>query len=85
MSITFGLAIYLIIWWLVLFVILPTGVRTQQEVGEIVPGTPESAPAAPQMLRKLVLTTLVSVAVFAVVYVVIVYKLIDLDRVPIGI
>ncbi len=85
MSITFGLAIYLIIWWLVLFVILPIGVRTQQEVGEIVPGTPESAPAAPQMLRKLVLTTLVSVAVFAVVYVVIVYKLIDLDRVPIGI
>ncbi len=39
MSLTFGLALYFIIWWTVLFAVLPFGVRTQGEAGEIVPGT----------------------------------------------
>jgi predicted secreted protein len=72
MSITFGVATYFVIWWTVLFAVLPFGVRTQGEAGEIVPGTPESAPVAPRLLRTFAITTVVAAAVFAVVYTVVV-------------
>jgi predicted secreted protein len=51
MSLTLGIAIYLVLWWTILFAVLPIGVRTQGEDGTVVPGTPESAPTAPRLLR----------------------------------
>ncbi len=68
MNLAFAIATYFIIWWLMLFIVLPIGMRTQGDAGEVVPGTPASAPAAPRLLRILILTTLSSAAVFAVVY-----------------
>jgi predicted secreted protein len=68
MSITFGVAVYFVIWWTVLFAVLPFGVRTQGEAGEIVPGTPASAPVTPRLLRTCAITTVVAGAVFALVY-----------------
>ena len=40
-----AVAIYIFIWWIVLFAVLPFGVHTQDEAGSVVPGTPGSAPA----------------------------------------
>ncbi len=68
MSITAGIAIYLVIWWIVLFAVLPWGVRTQGEAGDVVPGSESSAPVAPFMLRKVIATTIVSALVFGVFY-----------------
>ena len=65
MSVPFAIAIYVVIWWTVLFAILPIGVRTQGEDGAIVPGTPASAPTRPRLMRVVLLTTLVSCLVFA--------------------
>ena len=78
MSLTLGLALYFIIWWTVLFAVLPFGVRTQGEAGEIVPGTPASAPAAPRMMRTFAITTIVAAAVFGVGYAVIAGGLVDI-------
>src|SRR6266536_2082582 len=36
MSVTTGLAIYFIVWWMVLFAVLPWGVRSQLESGQVV-------------------------------------------------
>lgn len=84
MSLTSGLAIYFIIWWVVLFAVLPIGVRTQEEEGEeIVPGTVPSAPHAPQLARKAVLTTIVAGLVFAIFYWVKVHSGLTLDDFPI--
>jgi predicted secreted protein len=79
MNLTFAIAIYLVIWWTVLFAILPIGVRTQGEDGIVVPGTPESAPTAPRLLRVVVITTLISAVVFAVPWALVRYGLFDLD------
>ncbi len=68
MSLSFAIAIYFIIWWTVLFAVLPIGVRTQAEDGVVVPGTPESAPTAPRLLRVVVLTTVISALVFAALW-----------------
>jgi predicted secreted protein len=82
-SLAFAAAIYLIIWWTVLFAILPFGVRTHEEMGEeAVPGATESAPHTPHLLPKIVATTIVSSIVFAVVYMIIVQRVITLDDIP---
>lgn len=82
MTLSFAIAIYAIIWWIVLFAMLPIGVRTQAEEGEVSPGTAESAPHRPQLLAKMVATTVVASIVFAVVYAIIVHHVITLDQIP---
>jgi predicted secreted protein len=77
-SLTFAIAVYVIIWWTVLFAVLPIGVRTQGEDGTVVPGTPESAPTAPRLLRVVAITTVVSTIVFALPWALVRYGLLDL-------
>lgn len=59
------IAMYFVVWWICLFAILPLRVRTQGEAGEVVPGTPASAPARPALLLKAAINTVVSAVVFA--------------------
>ncbi|MBU2581074.1 MAG: DUF1467 family protein [Alphaproteobacteria bacterium] len=79
MSLTFAIAIYFIVWWMTLFAVLPFNVRTQDEAGEIVPGTPESAPAKSAMLKVVAINTVIASIVFALVWSIVVYQWIDLD------
>lgn len=58
-------AIYFVIWWLCLFAVLPFGVRSQQESGDVVPGTEAGAPALPRLWIKLLVTTIVAGIVMA--------------------
>ncbi|ALA18898.1 MULTISPECIES: DUF1467 family protein [Chelatococcus] len=67
MTIATWLALYFIIWWTVLFAVLPFGVRSQVESGEVTSGTEPGAPARPQLLRKVLATTVVSAIVLALV------------------
>jgi predicted secreted protein len=60
-----AIAIYFTIWWIVLFAILPWGVRSQHEDGEVVAGTDPGAPVAPRLLIKAIATTLVTTVIFA--------------------
>lgn len=60
MSIFNGAVLYAILWFLSLFVVLPLRLTTQGEAGHVVDGTPESAPANPQMRRRLAIATVVS-------------------------
>jgi len=79
MSLATAIAIYFIIWWTVLFAVLPWGVRSQQDSGPVAPGTDPGAPSIPKLGRKLIWTTVVAGVVFAVWYVVYTYRLIPLD------
>jgi predicted secreted protein len=63
-----GLAIYFIIWWTVLFAILPIGLRSQADDNRVVDGTPESAPSRFSFARTAALTSMVSLGVFALFY-----------------
>ena len=81
MPVTTALAVFFLIWWVVLFAVLPFGVRSQREHGEIAPGTDPGAPAMPNLMRKLFWTTLVSVLIFAGFYVVYVEHLVTLQAV----
>ncbi len=61
-------AIYFVVWWTVLFVVLPLRVRSQAEVGEVVPGSEAAAPARPDLLRKVALTTILAAMVTAALW-----------------
>ena len=82
MNLAFGIALYFMIWWITLFAVLPFGVRTQQEEGSVVPGTPESAPAKPRLLRVAIINTIVATTIFAAVYLIIKFQLITADTFP---
>ena len=64
-TISTGFAIYFVLWWIVLFLTLPFGVRSQHEDGVGAPGTDPGAPVAPRLLGKAIWTTLISAVVFA--------------------
>ena len=53
------------LWWIVLFLTLPFGVRSQHEDGEGAPGTDPGAPVLARMGCKLIWTTLISAVIFA--------------------
>ena len=80
MSITTALAIYFIIWWIVLFAVLPWGVHSQHEGGDMAPGTDPGAPTLPRLRLKLIWTTIVATIVFVAFFVVYSYRLITLDQ-----
>ena len=67
MSLIFGLAIYLVFWWLTLFMVLPWGI-TRVEKDDLLPGEDPGAPAKPNLIRKFVVTTLISLVFFIVFY-----------------
>jgi predicted secreted protein len=79
MSLPTALAIYFIIWWVVLFAVLPWGVRSQHEHGAFSPGTDPGAPAIPNLKRKLAWTTIIAALVFAIFDVIYSYRLVSLD------
>jgi len=74
MSLSLGIALYFLIWWIVLFAVLPFGLRTQDEEGEVVPGTPGSAPASARMFKVFLVNSVVAAVVFAIVWDAITFK-----------
>ena len=60
-------AIYLTIWWTVLFTVLPLGVRSHHESGvDVVEGCDPGAPVTPNLKRKAITTTWVAAIVWVV-------------------
>jgi predicted secreted protein len=57
MSWATGVMVYLVIWWTVLFAILPLGVRRVEDPGR---GQDRGAPERPLLLRKAAITSVVA-------------------------
>ncbi len=82
MSITSALVLYVVIWAVVLFMILPQWQTSQIEDGEITPGSPASAPTDAMIKKKLIVTTVIATCVYAVIFSIIFFRLITLDDIP---
>jgi predicted secreted protein len=79
-SISTALAVYFVIWWIVLFMVLPFGIRSQHEGGEVEPGTDPGAPVLPNLKRKALWTTVGATVVFFAWYYAYVNRLVTLDQ-----
>jgi len=53
-------AIYFVVWWIVLFAVLPFGIKTQGEEKDVTLGTTRSAPARLNLVPKAIATTFVA-------------------------
>lgn len=79
MSIASALVLLAVIWFLVLFVVLPLRLTTQGDAGEVVPGTPQSAPLDPQLKRKAVIVTAVTLPLWGIICAIIITGAITVD------
>ena len=64
LSIGGGIALFFVVWWLLLFVVLPFGARSQADAGEVTAGTEPGAPAMPALREKAIWTTLAAATLF---------------------
>ena len=71
--------VFLIIWWVVLFGVLPIGVRGQAEDGDVVEGSEPGAPTQANMWWKVKVTTIIATILWVIVCSIIIFKLIDLE------
>ncbi len=81
MSVMSAIALYGIIWFMTMFLVLPFRPRSQADAGEIVPGTPAGAPQDAQMWRKVKLVTIIATATFVVVAGIILSEIITYDMI----
>ena len=70
MQIGSAIALYFVLWWLTLFAVLPFGVRSQHEAGEVVAGSDPGAPAKVRIRRVVILNSVVALVVLALFWIV---------------
>jgi predicted secreted protein len=71
MTITAALVLFSVTWFMVFFCVLPIRFKSQGEAGTVVPGTPRSAPQDAMLKGKAKITTVIALAIFVVLYLVI--------------
>ena len=68
MSLLSSAAIFFVIWWVVLFAVLPFGVTSQHEMNDVTLGTEHGAQHEPYMVRKILATTVIAALIFGAFY-----------------
>lgn len=71
MSITALIVVYVMLWFLTLFVVLPIKLVTQGDEGQVTPGTHAGAPANLNLKKRIRITTFVATLIWGVVVTVI--------------
>ena len=72
-----GLAIiYIIIWWMVFFIILPIDVNRYKSTK--INGEDAGSPENPKMLKKFIYCTGITTVIFMIIYLLIKYEILDL-------
>lgn len=77
-------AIYLTIWWTVLFAVLPIGTQTRAEAGLPNDGSDPGAPVDPKLKKKFITTSWISAIIFGVLWAIYASKLFHLPSLPGG-
>ena len=79
MDFVFTTSVFFVVWWTVLFAVLPLGTRTYAEEGiKVTDGGDPGAPVNPNLKRKFITTTWISAVVTAVIWVVVTFHLVKL-------
>ena len=69
MSITGSIIVYVMIWWIIFFSVLPVGIQSNKEVfKEKIEGMDPGAPKNPKIAKKFFITTLITTVIFSVIY-----------------
>jgi len=67
MSITSAIVLFVVIWFMTFLVVIPFRLKTQGDVGVIVPGTMAGAPEEHHLKKKAVITTVLAVVIWGII------------------
>jgi len=82
MGITSALVLYAVLWFLTFLIIIPIRIKTQGDLGEIVPGTHSASPEVHNLKQKAWITSGVALVIWAILASIIVFEVFtvrDLD------
>lgn len=82
MGIAGSLMVLAIAWMLAFQALLPFGIRSHLEDNSVVPGTEPGAPTVPHLRRKAIYASIIAVAIWAVLFSVIEYRVVTVDDLP---
>ena len=69
MGVTGSIIVYVLIWWIIFFSVLPVGIQSNEEkFKESVGGIDPGAPINPKIGRKFLITTIITSIIFIVIY-----------------
>ena len=81
MGITGSIIVYVIIWWIIFFSLLPVGIQSNKQVfKEKIGGMDPGAPKNPRIGKKFLITTLITTIIFAVIYYLVEIDLLNLRK-----
>tara|TARA_B100001989_G_scaffold250914_1_gene228960 strand:- start:647 stop:901 length:255 start_codon:yes stop_codon:yes gene_type:complete len=68
-GITGSIIVYVLIWWIVFFSLLPVGIQSKKEKFiEKIEGIDPGAPNNPKIAKKFLITTIITSIIFIVIY-----------------
>ena len=69
MGITVSIIVYVMIWWIIFFSVLPVGIQSNKELfKDKIGGMDPGAPKNPRIAKKFLITTLITTIIFVVIY-----------------
>ena len=79
MGITGSIIVYVLIWWVIFFSILPIGIQSNKEkFRENIEGVDTGAPNNPKIGKKFLITTIITSLIFIVIYYLVRFDLLNL-------
>ena len=79
MGITGSIIVYVLIWWIIFFSLLPVGIQSNKEqFKEKIEGVDPGAPINPKIGKKFLITTLITSIIFIVIYYLVKFNLLNL-------
>ena len=79
MGITGSIIVYVLIWWIIFFSVLPIGIQSNKEkFKEKIEGIDPGAPINPKIGKKFLITTLITSIIFIVIYYLVKFNLLNL-------
>jgi predicted secreted protein len=78
-GITGSIIVYVMIWWIIFFSVLPVGIQSNKEkFREKIEGVDPGAPKNPKIGKKFFITTLITSIIFIVIYYLVEFNLLNL-------
>ena len=69
MGITGSIIVYVMIWWVIFFSVLPVGIQSNKETfKDNIEGADPGAPKNPKIAKKFLITTIITSILFIMIY-----------------
>ena len=78
MSITGSLIIFVLIWWIIFFSLLPIDVDRKHK--KMVEGVDKGSPENPKIIKKIIYTTVITLIIFIGIFTLVKYDYLNLRR-----